>query len=297
MRIESSCIADSRFDALETRGSQRVESHGRASSLGDRNGGDSIPKAARLRPKEHGAYAILAIPLVAALFIAGLTPATVLIATAAIAAFLAHEPLLIVAGNRGNRARESTPAAARALTVQVVVVVVCGASAFWLGGLTVRLGLIACIVFASVELFVSINGYNRTLAAQLLGIAGLTLPSAVAVIAGGAELIVATQFWLIWFAGRIATTVSVRSAITHHKSSASILATRIYDILLAIAFAVCCVGLFRGDEIWIVTVPLLLAAGMLRVVSPHPRHLKQVGWSLLVVNIISGVIAIAVWNY
>ncbi|MEZ6131253.1 MAG: YwiC-like family protein [Planctomycetaceae bacterium] len=296
MSVESPCIAESQPRAFAD--NDGVE-HGVSILPNDASSNRSVShvKLARLHPKEHGAYFVLAIPLVVSLFIAGLTPTTLSIAIAAFAAFLAHEPLLIVAGSRGNRVRESTPAAARTLVVRIAVTVVCGTTAFWLGGQSVRLGLITCIVFSGIQLVVSTKGYSRTLGGQILGIAGLTLPSAVVLLAGGIELAAAVQFWLMWFAGRMATTVSVRSAITHHKSSASLWATRTCDILLAIAFAVCAVGLFRGSAIWFVTLPLLLAASVLRFFSPHPRHLKQVGWSLLVVNTISGIIAIGIWNY
>ena len=47
-------------------------------------------------PREHGAYGQLAFPLVTALVIAGVTLSGVLIAVAAIAGFLAHEPLLVL---------------------------------------------------------------------------------------------------------------------------------------------------------------------------------------------------------
>jgi YwiC-like protein len=45
---------------------------------------------ANLSPKEHGAYAILAIPIVTAIFITGLTLVGLCVAIASIAGFLAH---------------------------------------------------------------------------------------------------------------------------------------------------------------------------------------------------------------
>lgn len=70
-----------------------------------------ITRHSRLYPKEHGAYAILGVPLATALFIVGLMPVTVLLSIATITAFLAHEPLLILAGGRGTRVRDAAPQA------------------------------------------------------------------------------------------------------------------------------------------------------------------------------------------
>ena len=58
-----------------------------------------------LWPKEHGAYGQITFPLVAALAVAGVSAGGLLIATATIAGFLAHEPALVVLGLRGPRAK------------------------------------------------------------------------------------------------------------------------------------------------------------------------------------------------
>lgn len=59
-------------------------------------------RGAHLKPKEHGAYAILAIPLVTGLVAAGPTLVGGCIAAAAFTGFLAHEPLLVTLGHRGG---------------------------------------------------------------------------------------------------------------------------------------------------------------------------------------------------
>ena len=73
--------------------------------------------AAKLKPKEHGAYAILGIPIVTALLVAGPQVAGVCVAIAAVAGFLAHEPMLVAVGHRGARAQRATPAARRRLAL------------------------------------------------------------------------------------------------------------------------------------------------------------------------------------
>lgn len=253
-------------------------------------------KPARLYPREHGAYAILAVPLATALAVAGLTLETVLIGIAGVTAFLAHEPLLIVSGGRGTRARAATPAAMRLLRVQLAVVATCGGLAFFWGETTVRRGLALCLIFAAISLVISVSGHNRTLPAQICGIGGLTLPSAVVLAAGGVGLNTAIQFWLIWVAGRIATTVSVRSVIARYKASAPKLTIRIGDALLVASGVVVCVGIFSSGALWTLALPMLVAAAVLRFANPHPIAIKRIGWSLLAVNIASGLLMIALWN-
>src|SRR6187397_412589 len=56
-------------------------------------------------PKEHGAYGQLAFPLLTSLIVVGPAYASLWLATAMIGLFLAHEPVLVLLGHRGPRAR------------------------------------------------------------------------------------------------------------------------------------------------------------------------------------------------
>ena len=58
-----------------------------------------------LLPKEHGAYGQISFPLVAAFAVGGVSAGGLLIASALIAGFLAHEPALVMLGLRGPRAK------------------------------------------------------------------------------------------------------------------------------------------------------------------------------------------------
>jgi YwiC-like protein len=57
-----------------------------------------------LLPKEHGAYGQILFPLATALLAAGVSAAGILVAAAVVAGFLAHEPALVLLGQRGPRA-------------------------------------------------------------------------------------------------------------------------------------------------------------------------------------------------
>ncbi|MBI1313039.1 hypothetical protein GC176_17250 [bacterium] len=247
--------------------------------------------SADLRPKEHGAYAILGVPLVTALIITGFHSTGVLIAVAAAAGFFAHEPLMILIGQRGRRARSDTPQATRILLTRLMIALACGVLAFGQGSAAVRYWLAASLIVAAIEFVLLTVGRSRALITQLVGIAGLTLPAA-AVVAVGNSQTTALQFWLIWVIGRMATTTAVRAAVAHHRQSTARRALWGCDSLLALTFAAAGSGLTFGSPAWLVGLPLLIAAAALRLATPHPKHLKRVGWGLLTVNVAAGLLMV-----
>lgn len=97
----------------------------------------------RLRPRGHGAYAILGMPLLTALLIGGPSSVGLLTTVAAIAGFLANEPLLIVCGRRGQRTRSAVPVARRTLVTLLSIATVSGSLALWQGTTGVRVALVA----------------------------------------------------------------------------------------------------------------------------------------------------------
>ncbi len=70
-----------------------------------------------LLPREHGAYAELGFPLLSGLVLGSPGAASWLFVAAAILLFLANEPLVILLGVRGRRAREEMGPAARRLVL------------------------------------------------------------------------------------------------------------------------------------------------------------------------------------
>jgi hypothetical protein len=77
-----------------------------------------------LLPKEHGAYGQLTFPLLTSFAVAGVSVPSVLIACAVVAAFLAHEPLLVLLGGRGPRAKREDGRRARVWLAAAIVVAV-----------------------------------------------------------------------------------------------------------------------------------------------------------------------------
>ena len=246
----------------------------------------SIP-ATQLKPKEHGAYAILAIPILTALVACGPSVASVCIAVASITGFLAHEPLLVAIGHRGARAQRTSPAATKRLALLLAITVAGGSAALLLGDMKVRVALAACAAMAVVSFSVAIAGKHRTLAGQLLGVAGLSIPCLPMLLAGGMGISISLEVWGTWLIGFLSTTIAVRSVIASQKRQ-----SRLFHIstLAFLTLSVLLATVVGKLELPIVTTPMLAMSWYLLWSPPPAKYLKRVGWTL-----VAGTVATAVW--
>jgi hypothetical protein len=244
--------------------------------------------AAQLRPKEHGAYAILAIPIVSALLEGGPTIVGLCVAIASVAGFLAHEPLLIAIGHRGGRAQQSTPMAKTRLTVLLAVTVIGGSLALLLGNASVRWSLVACLVVAAISYAVAIAGIHRTLGGQFWGVVGLSLPCVPILLAVGTSISGALMIWGTWLLGFSSTTIAVRSVIAAQKRQPRWIHT---TVLCAITLVI---GFATAVEIYLplVTLPMVLLSWYLLFVPPPAKYLKRVGWTLVAATVATAVLLI-----
>lgn len=242
--------------------------------------------AVRLRPKEHGAYAVVAIPMIAALLVVGPTVAGIGIAVATVAGFMAHEPLLLLWGHRGRRAQQFSSRACSRAALLLMVMTLGGTLAFASGSAAVRIALVACLGVAVTTFGVAIGGQHRALAAELWATAGLSLPSAAMLLAGGASVPLASESWAVWLLGFSATTVSVRSVIAAQKRQSR----KVHDAILIPAILLVCGGILSGGGWLLATLPMLIASGYLRLWPPPAKYLRRVGWSL-----VASTLATAAW--
>lgn len=243
----------------------------------------------RLHPKEHGAYAILGVPLVAALCIEKINAVVVLIMVAAIAGFMAHEPLMIAMGRRGRRALLAAPQAASRFSLLMFVALWSGGMAIWWAPPDVRLALAVCLLFAGLGFALSAAGLQRTLPVQMIDMLSLTLPSSAMLLAGGVNQDVVVRLSAAWVMGRIATTTAVRSAIAKMKTSLHRDIPIMNDAIFVSMIVACPFGILSGLGELIVITPMLATAVWLRFLPPGLIHLRTIGWLLLAVNILCAV--------
>ncbi|MCS7465402.1 YwiC-like family protein [Stieleria sp. ICT_E10.1] len=251
---------------------------------------DAVTPAAKLKPKEHGAYAILGIPIATSLLIAGISVPGVCVAIASVTGFLAHEPLLVAWGHRGARAQRSTPAATRRLVILTGFTILCGCVALLAGSNPVRISLLGCLGLASTSFVLAVAGNHRSLLNQLWGIVGLSVPCVPILLAGAIPTDLAIEIWTTWLIGFAATTMAVRGVIAAQKRH-----PRTIHGLAISALSVLVLGRYTwSSSLVIVTLPMLAMSGLLMIWPPPAKHLKRVGWTLVVGTVVTAVWMIAV---
>jgi len=239
-------------------------------------------------PREHGAYAELGFPILTALLLGRPTTPAMAFAVAALAGFLAHEPMVILRGGRGVRRAELLGRAARrriaglvamGLAIGAVGVITAPAGARWALGAPVS--GVALLVPAVMR------GQEKTLFAELIMAATLASMMLPIGLAAGLTWPVVTVVGGVWLAAFAVATVLVHAVKAWQRTptarvigaAASLLAGAVASIAVfaaALGFVPPLIGLA------LVPTPVVaLATAALRV---HPRQLRRVGWAVVAAN-------------
>ena len=177
-------------------------------------------------PKEHGAWAQLAIPLATALVAGRPTIAAMLFAVAACAAFFAHEPGAILLGVRGTRARREQSARARRwLAGTSAVAALSGLFAFALASPAARLfafGALGLAVFAGLLLY---ERKERTRGGEVVAASALAGAAAPVGAACGLPAWIVLACWAVWTAQCVVSTFAVHALVRRHVSGKTLRAT------------------------------------------------------------------------
>ncbi|MGC4068145.1 MAG: YwiC-like family protein [Polyangiaceae bacterium] len=236
-----------------------------------------------LAPKEHGAYGQLALPLFVAMVLGERNLLSWFVAVASVAAFFAHEPLLLVLGQRGKKALRTQSERARSKLIALLVLgVVTLGSAFVWGSWSVRCALGVNLVAALGALSLIVKRRERSTSGELWIAA--TLPSVVLPIGLLQGLSWRDVFGLhasfaLAFAAGI---IGVRAVIADFKSGGRWSGAAALAVLLG---GVCALGLLSRPAA-IGAALYWTAVCVVRVLRPSPRHLRQVGWTLVGASIL-----------
>ena len=251
-------------------------------------------RPAKLYPKEHGAYAMLGIPLVTALAASGITVAGVCVAIAAVAGFCANEPLLVACGHRGGRVQHSTP---QAKGLFVGLFALAGSAcliALIVGNFSMRVGLGVFLVFAVISLAFSIAGQNRKTAVHLWGMLSLSLPCVPILLSANASVTTSLSFWAVWLIGFAATTLAVRGMMARQKHESRwwhLLALAVLTALIGVG--ACCA--FSAASWLLVTLPMIAVSWYLLILPPPIKQLKRVGWTMVVGTLSTAILTLVVF--
>lgn len=232
-----------------------------------------------LMPKEHGAYGQLAFPALSALALGEPTLAAGAVSVSACAAFVAHEPLLVLLGRRGARARRED--GARAARAFAIAAFVAGASAVVaLARAPAQAWTLApAALLATLVVPFVITGREKSLVGELLVVAALSALALPIATMSGVPARTAAWLCCVWAAGFGLATVGVREAMRQAREPGQ--ATRLP--LVAPAAAVVALGVSAALGWWLplAVVPFVAASAQLIVAPPPPRHIRRVGWALI----------------
>lgn len=273
-------------------GSRPPGSGGGRLSPGSKRSSGRTSSRRGLAPREHGAYAQVSIPLVFGLILAGPSVAGIAWAILVVAGFLAHEPVLVLLGQRGKRARRNLASAARRrLTVLGVVGVAAAAVAFSSAPIRAQQGMLGCMLLALPLSVLMAKRMEKTLAGESL--ASLVFASALVpiLLAGDRDVTSALQAAAVLSAIFLLGTLMVRSVIQHLRNGRVALATPGVGLLIVTGGAVA--ALQAGVIAWqtaMAVAPTALVSLALLIRTPHPRHLRRLGFVLLAASILGSLI-------
>lgn len=252
-------------------------------------------------PKEHGAYGQLLFPLVTSLAVAGVSAPSLLLALAAAAAFVAHEPLVVLLGGRGVRARrEERRRAARWLTAAGGIALGSGAAALWLMPAGSRWSLLLPLAPAAWFAAALVRTDAKSAQGEVAVAVSFSLLAVPLGLAAGGPLRAALAVAAAYTAIFVTATLAVRVVILNVRgggSPAAVRATRSAALVLAaVSGAAIVAAAVRGLLPWSTVVsaaPGLIASTALAVAVPSAARLRMVGWTLIASSAAAAVVLIA----
>ena len=249
-----------------------------------------------LLPHEHGAWGQLAMPLLTALAIGrpGLAPSA--LAAAVVLAFVAHEPLLVLLGQRGRRVgEEEAPRARRWLAVTGGLAAVTGALGIALAPAAARVALALPAALAVVVALLVWRRLEKTTLGEIGVAAALASAGWAVALAGHApaeDALAAALAWVIAFA---AATLGVRVILARARSKGARDPGKLHAVLAAglaaVAVALAAAGL-PAALAW-ATLPTALLAIAICLAPVSPKQLKPLGWAIVGSSAVTFVILVA----
>lgn len=246
------------------------------------------PRTPSLLPREHGAWGQLALPLAAGLALGRPGAAALLLSLAIVLAFLAHEPLLVVAGQRGRRTRDALGArAARRLALLGAGAAAAGGAGLALAP-AARLALAPAALLGAVVLALALARHEKTTAGEILVAGALAACAAPVALAAGAPARWAWSAAFTWAVAFAAATLPVRAILLRARTKGEVDRRPAAAAGVAALVALAVAGAARGLVPWaaaLATLPVTLAALALTAAPVRPQRLTAVGWSIVAASV------------
>ncbi|BDG08762.1 YwiC-like family protein [Anaeromyxobacter paludicola] len=250
-----------------------------------------------LFPREHGAYGQVLLPLVAGLAVGRPTVAAALLALAALTAFGAHEPLLVLAGLRGRRPAEEDRPRARVLLARLAgLTAALGLAGVALAPPEARVALAAPVVLGGGVVLLVASRREKTLAGEVVVAAALSSCGLPVALAGGATVRVALACWITWILGFAAATLAVQVILVRARTKGGRDPGPLHAALAA-ALAGAAAALAAGGALpWVVPAalaPMALASIVVCLARVPPKRLKELGWAMVGTSLVTLAVLLA----
>jgi YwiC-like protein len=243
------------------------------------------PRDPSLLPREHGAWGQLALPLLSALALGRPGAAALLLAAAVVLAFVAHEPLVVLLGQRGRRLeRELGRTARRRVAASGLAALAAGAAGLLLAPSAARLAVLPAAALGAASLALVIARLEKTTGGELVVSSALAAASVPVALAAGAP---ARHGWaaaVAWAAAFAAATLPVRAVLLRARTKGAV------DRRPLAAAGVAAIAAGALLAAWGGWLPLPAALAVLPVALPafavalapiRPQRLTQVGWTIV----------------
>ena len=255
-------------------------------------------------PREHGAYSQMALPVVTSLVVARASPPAVFIAIVVVCGFLAHEPLLLLLGGRGVRARRAMGSRARVwFATMCISMLAAGVAAFWLTSAGARWSFALPLVPAAWVAAAALSRQEKRASTEIAVALAFALAAFPICLSAGAAVDTAASVALVFASVYVTGVLCVRALVLGRRAGGNPLAsraTRFALIVVAVGSALgITIAVTRGWLPWATLAAAApgLATAVVLASRPQRAALKTVGWSLALMSAAAALILItAAWT-
>ncbi|HET6412814.1 MAG TPA: YwiC-like family protein [Anaeromyxobacter sp.] len=237
-----------------------------------------------LVPHEHGAWGQMVLSLSSGLALGRFTAAALLLALAVVLLFIAHEPLLVSLGHRGERLRQSEGARALGWAAALGALAgVAGAAGIYLAQPGARLWALPPVVLAGSVAWLSYRRSEKTVAGEIAVASAFASAAGVVARAGLAEGRVALAVVVCWILSFAAATLAVQAVLLRARTRGERdpRATHGTGVALLWALAVALAGAGLPATVPVAVSPTLLLSLCVCLVPVSARRLRLLGWALV----------------
>jgi hypothetical protein len=236
-------------------------------------------------PREHGAYGQLLFPIATALAIGRPGAGALALTAAAVCAFLAHEPLLVLLGQRGARAAREQRSRARLWFVGFAL----AAAAFAIGALALlpfsaRMALGFPAAVGIVVGAIIFSRREHTSGGEVVTAVALSALASPLALGSGASAVTARTVALVYVAAFTSATLCVHGVIMRTRKPPATASRAIGAAVAAVSvvalFWLARAGVVSGVAPW-AALPMCAGGVVLVWSPPSARQLRAVGWTLV----------------